>query len=712
MHPGDGLAPVRAAHARVMVDAAFEFIGLLARDGTLLEVNRAALALIGGERADLLGRPFWETPWWASDAAEREKLRRAVAAAAAGEFVRYETRHRDREARAVDVDFSLTPVRDEEGAVWAIVAEGRDVTERRRAEAALQVSEQRLAGIIALAPEAIISVDAAQRIVLFNQGAERIFGWTAAEVLGQPLDLLVPPRLQAAHRAHVDGLRGREAVVRRMADRHEISGLRRDGTVFPAEASFSKFVVEGVPVLTAVLRDISERRAMEARDRELLARESAAREAAEAAERRARFLAELGTALDSSLDCDSILASLASLLVPRLAPCCVIDVTARAAGTSRAVVAHADPARRADAARLAAFAWDPARPYHARSALLGTPELCAPLTDDALASRAQSGAHLAALRALAPASLVSVPLSAHGAVLGSITLLAADTDRPLGAGDLQFAEEVAARAAIALDNARLYREALRAAELRDRTLGVVSHDLRGPLSAIGLAVRGLEPLIASSAEARDVVHTILDASHLMQRLIQDLLDVASIEAGGFRIERRPTDLLLLLVRAANMFDDAAAQRGIELCVELPDDLPAVLADGDRFLQVVTNLLDNALKFTSPGRRVVLRGEAEGDRCRITVRDEGAGIPPDELPHIFDRFWHARRGAPRRGTGLGLAIAKEIVERHEGELHVESTVGVGTLFSVTIPAIDPAASDAGRPRAPAGDRPVAAARRSP
>lgn len=546
-----------------------------------------------------------------------------------------------------------------------------------------RLSAERLAGIIAMAGDAVVSVDEQQRITLFNHSAERMFGYAASEVIGRPLDVLVPEHFRRAHGRQVDGVREGPPTMRRMTERGEIYGRRKNGDLFPCEASISKFEVDGAPVLTAVVRDVSERREFEERNRMLLARESVARMAAQAAERRAAFLAEVSSVLEGTLELERTLENLAQLLVPSLAPLCVVKVLA-SSGERRARVGVADPEHEGLARRMQAFAESNEIALLSRTVFRGRSELVSPVTEETLVERATNDEHLALLRDMAPTSYVAVPMRAHGIVLGAITLVTTGDARRLDPGDLAMAEEIAARAGIAVDNARLYRQAVQASTLRDHTMGVVSHDLRGPLAAVGMAARGLERVAAGDPSAREALQAIEDATQYMQRLIQDLLDVASIEAGRFTLRKATMDPVILLVRATDMFERAAAERDIKLQMDLPEHLPTVVADADRLLQLMINILDNALKFTPPGGRVIVRAcEAEGAALCIEVEDSGSGIPAEELPHIFDRFWHADRESQRRGTGLGLAIAKQIAEAHQGRIEVSSAVGRGTTFRVVL-----------------------------
>jgi len=226
-----------------------------------------------------------------------------------------------------------------------------------------------------------------------------------------------------------------------------------------------------------------------------------------------------------------------------------------------------------------------------------------------------------------------------------------------------------------------------AVRARDDVLRVVSHDLGNSLSAVRvtttLLLRTL-PQEGPDGEVRARVENIRQLTEQMQRLRQDLLDVASIEAGRLSVEpdwHAPRDLLEV---TREHFSPVAEERGIALRVDVPDGVPQVVADRERVLQVLANLVGNALKFTPAGGRIELKAEPVQEGVRISVADTGPGIAPDHLPHVFDRFWKTR-GGNRHGAGLGLAICRGIVEAHGGSIRADSIPGEGSTFSFTLPA---------------------------
>ncbi|MDQ2766294.1 MAG: ATP-binding protein, partial [Gemmatimonadota bacterium] len=219
-------------------------------------------------------------------------------------------------------------------------------------------------------------------------------------------------------------------------------------------------------------------------------------------------------------------------------------------------------------------------------------------------------------------------------------------------------------------------------------LSVVSHDLRNPLAVISMCTSSLmEGGVADDESNRDAISAIRDSTQWAQRLIRDLLDVAAIEAGGLSLTRRSEDPVLLVTRAALYFEDLASSSSISLETELPEHLSAVFCDADRMLQALGNLIGNGLKFAPPGGKIRLGAANEGEWVRFFVEDDGAGIPQKDVPHIFDRFWTARRDSRVRGAGMGLAIVRGIVEAHGGQAWVERGSWGGARFNLLIPAKD-------------------------
>ena len=354
-----------------------------------------------------------------------------------------------------------------------------------------------LIGFLALSSDAVLATDDEQRLVFFNAGAERIFGWRAEEVDGRPLTMLLPERFRGGHHAHVHTFGASHGRARTMGERQQIVGLRKSGEEFAAEASIQQIHVDGRSIFSATVRDISPR------------------------ERAANHL----------------------------------------------------------------------------------------------------------------------------------------------------------------------RQAVQA---RDDMIGIVSHDLRNPANAVKMLANSViaeaESLPPSVVER---VGVMLQAAVQIDRLIQDLLDVTRLEAGRFSVSLRPLSLRDLIDDALQGLRPLANASSVHLAFTVDDHLPDVLGDPDRLTQVFSNLVGNAVKFTPAEGRTDIHVARNGPVASIVVRDTGIGIPPEQLPHVFDRFYQvsAHGSARRHGAGLGLPIARGIIEAHGGRIWIESEPAAGTSVHFTLPLVD-------------------------
>lgn len=551
-------------------------------------------------------------------------------------------------------------------------------------EDAHSLADIRFERIVEIAADAIISMDQNGRIVLFNRGAEEIFGYTRQEVLGEPLQRLLPERFRPYHHAHVERFAGGEVSARRMGERREISGLRKGGREFPAEASISVLQTPQGRLFTVVLRDITDRKKIETTQ---------------------RFLADASAVLGRSLDYEDTMAGLARLALPHLADWCVIDILEEDGTLRRIQAAHRDPELDPLAQRLLQFSPEAIRPHPTLTVLeTGQPELIETVSDAFVEAVAADEEHLSILRTLGVRSLLVVPLVARMRTLGAMALVSSDAGRPYTDDDRLLAEELGRRAALAIDNARLYQQAREAVAARDEVLSVVSHDLGNSLSAVRVAVRVLGRLLDEdrTEAAREQIDGIRTASFQMERLIRDLLEIRRIESGRLKLVRRPESPARLLEEAVRSLRPVAEERQVTLCRDpepgpAPDgassmELPETIrVDADRIHQVFSNLIGNALKFTPTGGTVTVGATPREQTVEFWVQDTGPGLPPEHLEHVFDRFWQARQQGSH-GIGLGLSIARGMTEAHGGEVRVESEVGRGSRFFFAIPRDGDGAGD--------------------
>ncbi|MDP1826540.1 MAG: PAS domain S-box protein [Archangium sp.] len=593
----------------------------------------------------------------------QEKLAACLAAAGAMDF---HDEHRvlrpDGTERWVCVDARLfvegEPPRPVRGAGTVL-----DITGRKQLERQLAVAEAKSSGILEVSADAIICIDDRQHITLFNQGAERTFGYSKQEVLGAPLATLLPARFREHHAALVSRFAQGPGTSRRMAAerRGGLTGLRKNGEEFPIDAAISRLHVDGQTVFTVALRDTTEARRVE---------------------KHQALLAEVGAAFASSLDYDETLGTIARLTVRELADFCIVGVVEPGGAVRRVECASADPARAwvCDLLKQA-----PLEPAPGHPAFLSMESRKAVLLDDLsperMASFAQGPRHLEGLLALEARSTLTVPLVSRGRALGVLGLIS--STRTFDAADQRLAEELALRAALALENAMLYRDAQQAVKARDELLSIVAHDLRNPLQSVLLQARLLRDRARDGAEwVKKPSEVVERAVSRMARLIQDLLDVGRMERGQLFVDPAPVPTAALVADALEAQRTLAAAAGIELRAEV-GALPDVRADRDRLLQVFENLLGNALKFSDRGGHVTIGAVSDGHEVVFRVADAGRGIRPEDLPRLFERSWQAERGS-RKGAGLGLYIARGLIEAHGGRVWVESALGRGTTVFFSMP----------------------------
>jgi PAS domain S-box-containing protein len=593
------------------------------------------------------------------------RIERTLAEHFRGLTPEYEMEHRAR-TKSGDwiwvLDRGRVFARDADGRRTRLVGTELDFPARKRGDEALRLSEARFSGIVSVSVDAIVSIDDQQRITLFNEGAEKIFGYSREEVLGRPLDILIPARFREAHRRYVEEFATGTEVARRAG--RPLVGLRKSGEEFPAEGGISRLEVGSTRILTASVRDVTEQQQRES-EKELLA--------------------EVGGVLGADLDDRSILSRIAEVAVRSFADVCVVDVVDDSGELRRLTVACRDPSLAWARDLIARLPFDRG-PGDSTTTVTATrrPILVPRLAPEAVASGAVDEEHLRALRAFTPQSLVAVPLTSRGNVLGALVFVSSTPSRRYGPRDLRLAEELAQRVALVLDNARLYRATQRAVQMRDEVLGIVAHDLRNPLSVVLMQAKLLLRRSAPETGSRRSAEAIERAARRMNRLIQDLLDVARVEAGYLSVETAPLSPARLVAEAVDAQRALASAAAIELRADVSADLPDITADHERLIQVFENLIGNALKFTGSGGRITVVAAPRDEReVLFQVEDTGAGIDPENLAHLFDRFWQAQE-ARRLGAGLGLAIVKGIVEAHGGHIWVESVPGRGTTFSFTVP----------------------------
>jgi PAS domain S-box-containing protein len=557
--------------------------------------------------------------------------------------------------------------------------------QKRLAEVAAPPTAERLDRFFSLAPDMLGILGFDGFFKQLNPSWREILGFTDEELLGRPVLEIVQAEDREATAAHLGRLKAGAPVVN-FDNRCE----SRDGTYRWLGWTASAFPAE--ELVYVFVRDItSQKRAEE--ERVQLVREQLARTTAESSERRAAFLAEVSAALAASLEYRGTLARVARMAVPFLADACIVDIAEEEGGLTRLEVALADPARHGVAARLKAAAPRAGSP-EARVLHSGEPLIVPEVRLSELGDMAADDDHRRAMETLAPRSLMVVPITARGRALGALTFIAAESERRFGRSDLGLAEDVARRAGLAVENARLYKasqEARQAAEAanraKDEFLATLSHELRTPLSPILGWVRLLRSGDLDQAATARGLEVIERNVRAQTQLIEDLLDVSRIITGKLRLEVRPMDLVAVVEAGIEAVRPAADAKGIRIESRLDPMASAIVGDPDRLQQVVWNLVSNAVKFTPKEGRVEVDLTRLDAHARLRVKDTGKGIPPAFLPHVFDRLRQADSTSTRAhgGLGIGLAIVRHLVELHGGTVAAESAGdGKGAVLTVELP----------------------------
>jgi signal transduction histidine kinase len=308
------------------------------------------------------------------------------------------------------------------------------------------------------------------------------------------------------------------------------------------------------------------------------------------------------------------------------------------------------------------------------------------VTDHLLRSIAMDSRHLCLMQELAYRAAVIVPLAAHGRVLGALSLLSTQAEREFGQADLRSAEELASRAAVAIENARLYEAAVVASRAKSDFLAVMSHELRTPLTTImgytDLLLAGVPRPLEDKAQV--YIDRIRTAAWHLLGIIEQILIYARLEGGREQLHPQRIKIADAVRDAAALIEPVAAEKGLGFRV-LPEPDVYMETDPNKLRQILLNLLSNSVKFTEKGE-VVMEASTNQRQVTFYVRDTGIGIAPEHLQRVFDAFWQVDQSATRQvgGTGLGLSVARRLTRLLGGEVSVESVVGQGTTFRVELP----------------------------
>ena len=679
-----------------------EAIAIVGTDGTYIEQNAAHEQLVGYTDEELRGR----TPAIHLGDSEFESVVRELTATG---VCRRECISRTKSGAVRLIELSSFAVRDANGEPVCYVGIKRDLSDEKRAAAELHQKFEELKAIYRMA-EAVsragaleeiyaVALDELQHTVHADRASVLLYDhdhvmrfkawrglsedyrtaveghspWAPGEPDPQPI--LVDDVRNDAHLADLLPVFSREGIAGvgfiplvasgRLLGKFMIYFDAPHG-VAPSELRLAQAIASHIALAITRKRD-----------------EEALRESEQAQ----RLLAEAGALLNSSLDVQETLRSIARLAVPAVADWCLVDLVDDRGGFMRLVAGSAE----ADDALVRRLQ----RRYEAAESGFGLPQVALggvtelqPTVDDALlTSRARDDAHIDTLRGMRMSSYIAVPLVTRARTIGALTVAVGSSGRRYSRLDVPLVEELARRAAIAVDNARLFGEAQAANHAKSQFLATMSHELRTPLNAIGgytellqMELRG--PLTPGQRE--DLTRIQRSQRHLLG-LINDLLSFARIETGHLELSMEPVVVEDVLVGVEALLEPQIANKALSYTRNGGPASVTCLADADKLHQVLTNLLSNAVKFTPAGGEVGVSWDATAERVRVHVQDNGPGIPADKLEAIFEPFVQLGGSLTRvaEGTGLGLAISRELSRAMGGDVTVASEPGLGSRFTVTL-----------------------------
>ena len=527
---------------------------------------------------------------------------------------------------------------------------------------------------------AIFMLDADGRVASWNAGAEHVSGYRAEEILGQHVLQFYTPDDAAAGKPDAQL---REATIRgRVHD--EGWRVRKDRSWLWAETFMTALRDERGQVVGfgVITRDLSERKRAE----------QALRASEKRAEAYQRLLSDATALLVTALDYQATLDKIARLCVPELADWCIVDLVEDHL-IVQVAVAHIDPDKEALARELARTLplrreLDRGAPHVIRT---GRPEIYPEVDSPMWLAEALGADHPELLRQLGATSYMCVPLQARGCVFGAITFVRGPHVKRYDDAEFAQAEELARRAGLSIDNARLYAESRQAIRARDDFLAIASHELKTPLASLQLQLDSIAAGI-SGAKTHQHLSEKLDAvirqGVRLAKLVDDMLDVARFIGGHLKLELERFDLAEPLGEAVRGLSDEAARAGCDVQVHMEGTAVGIW-DRARIEQAIAKLLANAIKYGA-GKPIEIALAREAGVAAISVRDHGIGIEPDKRAAIFGKFERAVSMRHYGGLGLGLYVTREIVEAHGGRIRVDSELGKGSTFVIELPIESPPA----------------------
>lgn len=617
----------REAHLRRVINNQLGLVGVIDRDGILLDVDDRSLEIAQTRREDVVGKHFANAPWWNYDPAVADQMRDAMRRAFTGEVVRYDVSLFAHGEDGVMIDFMIAPVMDENGQVEYLIPSGIDIRDRKMLEQQHKDTATRLEAIFNTAVDGIITIDRCGTINSVNPAASKIFGYPVEEMLGNNVKMLMPEPDHGSHDGYLATYErtGKKHII---GNQRRVTGRRKDGSTFPLDLAVSETTLSGDHRYVGILRDItdrvqSEKTVKDASRRMKMALRAGGMAAWEWTPKKSFWTQEvydlLGISSDQVADPE--------LFFSRVHP---------------------------DDLDHLKLAW--------QEAIDGT------------------NAYECEFRIIRPGGQIrwlvgqgEVVRDKSGRVSRIYGLNWDSTNEHLHEEALRQSEQKAKEA-----NAS-----------KSAFLANMSHEIRTPMTAI-LGYVDLLAEHVSGQQAQSHIQTIRRNGNFLLEIINDILDLSKIEAGKLEIERERFSLPRLIEDVRSIMSVRASEKSLSLEVDYVDKVPtAIESDPKRLKQVLINLVGNAIKFTESGEvRVVVCYEKDDDRdatLRLDVVDTGIGIAQEHVDKLFQPFSQADASVSRNygGTGLGLAISHRLAEVLGGDIQVESTPSKGSRFSLRI-----------------------------
>jgi PAS domain S-box-containing protein len=655
---GQQIIQNQLAFLKTLTENLGEGFAVIDRDGILQFVNPAGLRILDATKDEIIGINVTDAvkAWDLDGKLLNPNDYPIVKALREGRPIfDFQTLLPQKNGNLINVSSSGCPIyRD--GAVIGAVAVFHDVTENVRAGRAIRERAEQFEQLANAVFEGIAIHERGQ-ILYVNKALADIFGYTPQAVIGRNVLEFAAPESASIIKSHISSS---------TSDEFEAIGLTQERRKISLLIHSRNVLFSGRVLRMASVQDITAR----VKQRNAL-----------------QLLARAGSALSSSLDLEVTLEELAHIVVPDLADWCMVDLVGASNTIRRVAVVHSNPQKAAAAQKFKELEEPKLNDLYGTGLTLreGRPVMGSS-EKEGVRRLVNNESGIGLLNELGVKQFITLPLVARSRPVGVLTLVYCDVERTYSREDLVVAEELALRAALAIDNARLYEAEREAVKRREEVVEAVAHDLKNPLTAIQL---GAELVQNKPSQLSKAFGLIKKSVEQMQTLIYDLLDLAKLDSGISGLALEEVSVNSLIENMLGVLQPLASSKNLQMRIDLGEQGSKRLKiDQSKSLQVLSNVVGNAIKFTPNGGEITIKVSPFTEKMFLfEVSDTGPGIDREALPYVFDRFWQ-HRGQRKHGTGLGLSIAKAITEAHGGMIWVESRESRGASFYFTLPMAAP------------------------